>query len=183
MNTKRFFLLSIICCISGILLYAIHKGWIIFNTPDVSTQDITHQMTSIKSLPKKVTLFFWHQNSWQHETKQLVWGEHIAQNSAYLINSWLSLLEDEKIIIKKVMLQTAMLNSSGNELYLSFDRSLCSKEATTYEKWMLIEGLLKTLRENGITPQTVRFLVHHQPMIDVHLDFSASWPIFGFINT
>ena len=162
MNTKKLFLLSIACAISGTLFYAIDKGWIIINTP-VTTPHYTSQATHLPTaLQKKVLLFFWRHDTWHHETTQLVWSEHNAQNIAYLINSWLSLLDDEKITTKKVSLQTAMLNPSGNELYVSFDRSLFSKEDTTYEKWMLIEGLLKTLRENNIICQEIRFLVHHQ---------------------
>jgi len=92
------------------------------------------------------------------------------------------LVDDEKITTKKITLQTAMLNPTGTELAVSFDHGLFSKDATTYEKWMLCEGLLKTVRENGIASQTVRFLIHHQPIIDAHLDFSNPWPIYGFIR-
>lgn len=182
MTTKKLFLLSFACAVIGALFYAMHRGWIIITIPSATSHYAMQAGTLPAALSKKVTLFFWHHDAWHHESTQLVWGEHTAHNIAYLVNSWLSLLDDEKITSKKVSLQTAMLNPTGTELYLSFDRSLFSKESTTYDKWMLVEGLLKTLRENGITPQGVRFLVHHQQMMDFHLDFSSPWPIFGFIS-
>ena len=182
MNTKKLLTLSALCALSGILFYAINRGLIIINTPLTTHPCKTTEPAHISQAPhKKATLFFWHHNAWHQETTQLVWGEYSGQNIAYLINSWLALLDDEKLTSKKVSLQTAMLNPSGNELYISFDRSLFSKESTTHEKWMLIEGLLKTLRENGITSTAVRFLIHHQSMIDAHLDFNSPWPIHGFL--
>jgi hypothetical protein len=63
---------------------------------------------------------------------------------------------------------------------LSFDRSPFPTEWTTYEQWMWIESLLKTVRDNDIRIQRIRFLVHHQELIDYHLDFSNPWPIIGF---
>ena len=48
---------------------------------------------------------------------------------------------------------------------------------------MRIEGILKTIRENNNAIQTVRFLVHHQPLRDTQLDFSFSWPVQGFCKS
>lgn len=182
MNTKTVMKLCIASATIGILLYAIHRGFIIFNAPFLGPVTPTQPISTATAPQKKVTLFFWHHNAWHQETTQLVWGEYNSQNATYLINSWLCLLDDEKITNKKISLETALFNQAGTELFLSFDRSLFSKESTTHEKWMLIEGLLKTLRENGIAPQTVRFLIHHEPLIDTHLDFNSPWPIHGFVG-
>jgi hypothetical protein len=182
MNKRAITLISITCFLGGAIFYAIHKGWLIFNLPCNTLHDQKNTTTAHSPIQKKITLFFWHNESWQKESTQLVWTDHQGQNTLYVVNSWLCLLDDEKITHKKVSLQAAMLNPTGSELYLSFDRSLFFKQETTYTKWMLIEGLLKTLRENGIRPQSVRFLVNHEPMQDNHLDFINSWPIGGFIE-
>jgi hypothetical protein len=84
---------------------------------------------------------------------------------------------------KKVSLQSVVPSPSGVEAYISFDRNPFTKNQSTYEKFMWIEGLLKTVRENGIQLQSIYFLVHHQPLTDFHLDFSNAWPISGFIQT
>jgi len=66
-------------------------------------------------------------------------------------------------------------------VYLSFDHNIFAKEETIFKKWMLIEGLLKTLAFNGIAISYVQFLVQHQQLHDAHLDFSLAWPIQGFM--
>ena len=57
------------------------------------------------------------------------------------------------------------------------------KEANTFEKWMFIEGILRTLKENGIPVQQVQFLRLRVPLNDPHLDFSKAWPIQGFMSS
>lgn len=181
---KKLCITAILCALSGMLWYSLQQRWLIINIPGYSSVD-TIDPLALPLVPqqKNVLLFFWAHQAWHQENTQIVWNEYKAQNMYYLINSWLSLLDDEKLIPKKVSLQAAMFNPSNTELYLSFDRSLFYKESSTYEKWMLIESLLKTLRENDATTHTVRLLIHHQPMTDPHLDFSSGWPIGGFLNT
>jgi hypothetical protein len=90
---------------------------------------------------------------------------------------------EEKIISKAISVQSAMLSPAGHELYISFNRNPLKKEKSTYEKWMFIEGLLRTVRENKIVVQAIHFLIHHQPINDHHLDFSKSWPLVGFLES
>jgi len=81
-----------------------------------------------------------------------------------------------------VSLQNVLISIDETEVYISFDRNLLNEENSTKEKLMLIESLLKTLRDNEITVQQVHLLVHHQEMLDSHLDFSHAWPIIGFLK-
>ena len=76
-----------------------------------------------------------------------------------------------------------MVISSNKELFLSFNKDLFDKQYATFEKLMIIESLLKTMRDNKIAIQSVRFLVHHQIMTDDHLNFIISWPILGYLKT
>ena len=99
----------------------------------------------------------------------------------HLINAWLSLLEEEHILTKKTMLQSALITVSGHA-YLSFDHNILSKEEIIFRKWMLIEGLLKTIAAHDIAITHVQFLVQHQPLHDAHLDFSLPWPLYGFMK-
>lgn len=161
------------------LYFAIEHEWIIFRTPTRNAFTInTHHITS----KKQVNLFFWNRQSWKKETQELLWTEDTARNIQHLINAWLSLLDEEKLLKKKIGLETALLSPSGHEAYLSFDRNPLSKEQTIFEKWMIIEGLLKTLRENEVSLQRVQLLVHHKPLNDRHLDFSKPWPLGGFMG-
>jgi hypothetical protein len=91
-------------------------------------------------------------------------------------------MDEERLMSKKVSLQSVILTPNEKDAYLSFDRYPFSPESPTVEKFMWVEGLLKTLRDNGISLQGVRFLVHHQEMLDSHLDFSNPWPGIGFLK-
>ena len=64
------------------------------------------------------------------------------------------------------------MSENNQFVYLSFDRPLFNEENSTNSKLMLIEALFKTLRDNGIKIQGIIFLIHHQEMLDPHLDFS-----------
>ncbi len=166
----------------GIILFACMNGWIIFKFPSYKS-DIAHYKTNKEITRKNVSLIFWHNQKWNSETLDLIWSNNSNDNVYYLINSWLNLLDEEQAMQKKIMLQTAMTSPSGNELFLSFDRNPLAKESSTFDKWMWAEGLLKTLRKNGVTIQNIRFLAHHQPINDDHLDFNNPWPVQGFIQS
>ena len=75
-----------------------------------------------------------------------------------------------------------MLSASGNDAYISFDRAIFAKNESTFDKWMWVEWLLKTIRMAQIGIAQIHVFVHHQPLIDVHLDFSQAWPTHGFIE-
>jgi hypothetical protein len=72
--------------------------------------------------------------------------------------------------------------TSSRIIYLSFDHNVLNKEETVFKKWMLIEGLLKTILSSNISITHVQFLVQHQQLHDAHLDFSVPWPVHGFMH-
>ena len=180
LTTKQYILVSTTAFILGALLFALYNGWIIVRYPSYHSE-VAEQLSKKAVVKKDVKLIFWHNNKWHTENTHLIWQYDKARTLDYLINTWLTLLDEDSIMDKKVSLQAALLASSDQEPYLSFDRPPFTKAASTFEKWMWIEGLLKTIRENGIALQRVHFLVHHQPMRDSHLDFSHPWPVTGFL--
>ncbi|MGC2310916.1 MAG: N-acetylmuramoyl-L-alanine amidase [Candidatus Babeliaceae bacterium] len=169
-------------CIStffiGIFCYALYQRYIIFIFPAwVSPLSAT---TPKQPLQKKVLIFYPHIETLKSEYKEMLFADQQEKNITTLINLWLSLLDEEHMLPKKITLQTALLNASGNELFISFDHAPFCKQSAAYEKYLLIESLCKTLRENGVTTPFIRFLVHHQPLKDYHVDFSSPWPLSGF---
>lgn len=179
MNTRTLILISCSCALIGALLFAFSQGWIIIQSPS-STKTVP--TTSGAITKKKVTLYYWHHNSWKRESVDLLWADSAAQTLEYLANAWLTLLDEENIMPKKIIVQSVLMTQSGHA-YISFDRYPFEKEhATTHDKLLWIEGLLKTIRENGINIQSVQFLVNHQPLNDPHLDFSNPWPLRGFLE-
>lgn len=178
MKNKYYFIICFISIAIGILFFVLQQEIVIINYPNTRME----QNLSIKATKKLVKLIFWHQNKWKTETQELIWHNDTSKNIYYLINNWLTLLDEEKIMNKKVSLQSVLLSPSEHEAYLSFDRNPFSKQQTTFSKWMIIEGLCKTIRKNNITLQQIQLFVCHKPLQDLHLDFSKAWPINGFLN-
>jgi len=178
MSTQNYIIISTATFMSGVLFFALYNQWIIFRTP-WNDQYILENVVSIQK--KEVTHYYFHGGKWKTEKQELLWQESIDKNIFQLINAWLLLLDEERITAKKITLQSVLISTSGCA-YLSFDHTLLVKEETIFKKWMLIEGLLKTLILNGITISHVQFLVQQQLMQDVHLDFSLPWQLHGFIS-
>lgn len=172
----KLFLICFISTFFGILLFAFQQEWIVVRMPqfgNTSAGIIKHK--------KAVTLHFWHENRWHTENQELLWSNNTADNIFYLVTNWLNTLDAEEVTQKKVVLQAATLSPSGTDAYLSFDRNPLQKEWSTYQKWMWIEGLLKTIRERQLPVQNIYLLVHHQPLIDRHIDGTHAWPLSSFL--
>lgn len=172
---KKYIILSLISGITGVILFAYMKEILIIRYPT----SIANQSTT-DAIKKKIKLTFWHNNTWKQEIQELLWQYDTGANIHYVINSLLTLLDEEHAMSKKVNVQSVLLASSQHEAYISFDRNPFTKKAPTFEKLMFIESVLKTIRENNIPIQQILFLVHHKPLHDQHLDFSKAWPVSGF---
>jgi hypothetical protein len=179
MNSHRLhIIISTSAFFSALLFFAVYNQWILFCTPWIA-KNITD--TSSVMQKKQVIHHYFHGDKWKTEKQELLWTESCEKNVFQLINAWLTLLDEERITAKKVMLQSALTSASGC-VYLSFDHNILGKEEALFKKWMIIEGLLKTILLNNIPVQQVQFLVQHQQLHDAHLDFSLPWPIHGFMK-
>lgn len=171
---------ALICSLAlsvAAVLFAISQQWIIFRLPHVHTQNTPEQVIT----KQQVTLWYVHQNQWKNEKTELLWSSNVSENISQLISSLLLIFEEEQLLDKKTTVQSVTLSSDHMTAFISFDRAPLAKQASIYAKWMMIETMLKTVRENGIKIQNIQFLTNHQPMQDAHLDFSNRWPLAGFI--
>lgn len=159
---------------------AIQRDWIIIQWPHWGTVE----QTSPHIAHKQTVQLFWYQDRWVQEPVEII-ASHTdtAQTIQHLVERWLSWLDEERHIDRKVSLQSAMLTPNGQEVMLSFDRTPFGTESTVREKLAWVESLLKTMRDNGVKAQQVRFLVHHQELQDYHLDFSFAWPVIGYMQS
>ncbi len=180
-------ILASTCILGGALFYAIHQEWLFFFCPHTSC--IKSQKSAADNgesfsvaARKKAVLLFWRHDRWTKEQQDLVWPADKAQAITYLLNSWFTLLAEEQITEQKVTVQTVLLANNGTQALISFDRNPFAKESSTFDKWLFLEGLLKTIRENEVPLETVVFLVRHQPLRDYQLDFTNPWPIGGFFE-
>ena len=164
----------------GIILYGYQKEWIII-IPPYATAIHKSESEDQKLQHQKVSIFFFKHNQWHTEEINSIWSCDAAQNVKTITNNWLMLLEDEKIIDKDVQVVSSIISGS-KELFLSLNKDPFMKQDSTYTKLMIVEGLLKTIHTNKIPVQSVRFLIHHQQLIDDHLNFSISWPVTGYLK-
>lgn len=178
MNIKQYALISASAAAIGILLFTWHKEIIILNLGHT----LSKQETVKASQKKNVQFFYWLNDEMHSEKIQLIFSDTSAINMQQLVSRWLQLIYEEKTIRKKVLLQTATLSFDQQELIVSFDRVPWNKENNTFDKWMAIESLLKTIKQADPTIKKVRFLINQQPINDIHLDFINPWPINGFID-
>jgi hypothetical protein len=179
MAIKNYGYLAGIFLIIGMGYSAFNNEILILRWPLTIAPSVQEQSATTK---KKVKLSYWHHGAWHSETNEILWSTDKTDTLANLVKCWLNVLDEESMATKKISLQSIILTTTGTEAFVSFDHYPFAKDESTFEKWHWVEGLLKTLKDNGIALQSVRFLVHHQELIDPHLDFSQSWPIGGFIQ-
>jgi hypothetical protein len=175
-------IIMLICLTVGSIFYAYQKEWIILLLPNqTASYEIQDRQNDIPTYTQqKIILYFWKDEQWHTEFNSVIWSSDFAMNSKRIINNWITLLEDEKIIDSDIQLVSAIINSH-KEMFLSFNKDIFNMQSSTYTKLMIIHGLLKTIHHNKIPVQSIRLLIHHQIVLDDHLNFSIPWPINGYI--
>jgi len=177
-NYFKTFIVSAAFCI-GIIFFMIYHQWVIIHI-NTGRSAVNHKSLTI--VKKPLRLHFWNEGAWHHEDTELLYSPDVAHNIKYAANRWLSLLDEEALHSKKVIVQSVTLSSGGTTAYLSLDRYPFENESSTYDKYMFIEGILKTLRIQKMSVTHICFLVHHKLLADYHLDFSHPWPLKSFFK-
>ncbi len=176
MTNKNYIFICLAAFIASLILFAYQKEYIIIN---FGTRKPLAP-AAIAAQKQNVPIYFWYQNGWHTEQVSLLFSDNSAANMRQLVSRWAQLLYEERITKKKISLQSATITFDTQELIVSLDRLPWSKENSTFDKWMAIEGLLKTIKMVDPSIKRVRFLVNQQPAQDSHLDFTNPWPITGF---
>lgn len=178
-------LLSVLgALLAGFLFFAWHHQLIIITLPS-HIPGITECTDPL--VKKSAKIWYPHNGSLRHEKSEVLWSDDPATQLKYLVQQWISLINDERPQRKPVLLQaTAALQAepqkNAHSYILSFDRSLFLKESSIKEKLLLIESLLTTIRENIRAIKNITLLAHHEAMTDHHIDLSQPLPIEGFCS-
>ena len=175
-DAKKYSIISVCSFCVAIIFCAIYNQWILFRIP-WSTNEMVHSVIQ----KKHVVHHYFHADKWKTEKQEILWHDTTEKNIFHLLNAWLVLLDEERITPKKTTVQSVLISGSGTA-YLSFDHNILAKEEIIFKKWMVMEGLLKTIASNDIPITHVQFLVQHSIVRDAHLDFSLAWPVQGFIK-
>lgn len=181
MGIKQFLYLSLATFVIGILLFAWRNEWIIIHVPALF-HPAGEKGIAVNKQAIKVS--YYKQENWHTENAETIW-EHgaDAKNSARVAGAYFTLLYEEALTEQKIDIEAAATDQKDTTLYVSLTHNPLPTEATVKEKLMIVEGLLRTLREAVPALNKVVLLVHHQPLTDYHLDFAQPWPIEGFLST
>lgn len=180
MNTYlKYSLISLSFFICGIIFFAFQESWIIINIPQTT---IWQNLQKPQTVQLDSKFFAFKNNQWIHEIKQVIKTDKQTETIQNIVNSWLLFLEEEHILTKTITVESVVLSPTKKIAFISFDHNLFIPQATTYECLMLIEAILKTMRENKIDLQSIQFLIHHKPWTDHRLNMQIAWPITGYTN-
>ncbi len=179
MNKFNIYFISMLLFLFGILFFCYQESWIIINIPqNMEKTPITKPISQEIS----VQLWIFKQNKWISETTQIIKNDDITQTLQNLLNRWFAFLEEEQIISQTINVNSVALSPTNTLAFISLNQNPLNPQASTYESAMIIEGMLKTIRENKISIQSIQLLIRHQPLIDHRLNFSIPWPINGYMN-
>ena len=171
--------ISIVMLLSGILFYGFYNNYIIIRWP---TRNVEVTAKHPLAHRRQVRLYYWNGKHLIYEDKKIIFSSDVQLALSDLTVSWLSFLYEEEILSKKIAIQAGMVDEQKQIAYISLNQSPFRKNQSTFEKLMMIEGLLKTVQESKIPITRIQFLVHHSPLNDYHLDFTHPWPVTGYLS-
>jgi len=171
--------LGLLLFFCGTLLFFIKQNWLIIHwVPGYSGSRATAKIISKKMpLKKKITLYYWKDGVRKREQSSFISLLNKTDDLKLLVGDWLLFLYEERVLSKRIKIETVALSSSKQEAYLSFNQSLCAREWSIRKKWQLINGLCQTIAHAHVGVRSLFFLTNNEAMSDEHLDFSRSWPV------
>lgn len=170
------------CFFLGLLTLLVKRHWLIVHwVPAYTRSDVSVSQSSKHIVHrKKIALYYWKEDGLKREVDSFVWRGDVAEDLKVIVGSWLSFLYEERVLPKRVGLESIALGKSKHELFLSFNHYPFVRSWSIRNKWQLLNGLCRTIVGLNLGVQTILFLVNHEQMQDDHLDFSQPWPVDGF---
>lgn len=107
--------------------------------------------------------------------------ETVAARCDTLMRAWHTVLESEKMLNPGAGLASVVYATTTQELLVSWKKTPFIKTNTLYEKWLIVESMLATLRHAQLPIKTVLMLHNGSPLSDPHLAMERPWPIDGFM--
>jgi hypothetical protein len=166
----------------GAVFFLIQRNWLIVQLT-LGSDDIEEMVRSAKEnvvLRKKVRFYYWKDDKMEIESANFIWLNNRSENLKHLVNNWLAFLCEERIINKRVLLDSVAISKDGQSVYFSFDQNPFNREWAIIDKWNFIEGMLQTIRNVDKEVKRLIFLKEGHIIEDDHLDFSQPWPVEGF---
>lgn len=155
MNKKLFIIFSASALAVGILFFLFYSNRISVNFRFGRDQASNNAL--VRSEKKSVTMWYWINGQFKNEQREILWTPSVLLNVTHVIAGWLALLDQEEAVAQPCTIQDVSLSEGNQELIISLDRVPFGHDDATYDKLMLIESLLKTLRGCQLSIQRVRF--------------------------
>ena len=173
---KKLCIAILLFCI-GSLLFFYQESWIIINIP--TTQDVTVLGNISSKQSKNITIYLWKKDRFEQELSEIFITNNQAQTIQQIVYHFFANYEDMVNSDKQILVQSVILSPSEKQAFISLNHTPFSTQSSTFEKYMIIKSLLKTLLEADLTITHVYLLVQHQPLIDRHLNFQVAWPLIS----
>lgn len=166
----------------GCGLFLMKRKWLIVHwVPSYKKSETLAETLEKQVVPKKnIQFYYWQDDALKSTEEPLVWLASKTERIKLLVGNWLTHLYEERVLGKKIRIESVALSSTEQEVYLSFDQSLFLPEWPIIAKWRIIDALSRTIQSSDLGIKTIVFLVGHEQMTDAHLDFSQPWPVGGF---
>ena len=179
MNYKSLFFRMSISFGLGLCIYSYQKSWIVFRFPFAQESEIIVNQPEQQAKKVTITGYWYTKDRWYQETSTILWSSQ-EQNITQILNYWFETAFQEKVIFTDLHVETVALTNQ-QEALISLDSSPFNSGMSIYEKLMIMESILKTLRMNNSKACYIRFLLHHEPLYDNHLDLIRAWHINGYL--
>jgi len=181
MQYKSVALLSMLATIGGVVGYGYFNEWIIFRNPWATP---SHTVLSSFHLHKKeIQLSFWRHHAWHCEYTTVRLAESLQEQALTILQAWFHEAVQLDFVPRSCALETALYDARASCLYLSCTLSPLDTQKSTYKNLMVLESLLKTIREN--IPhhiQSVQLLVNHTVLENPYIVCTKPMPVSGFIT-
>jgi hypothetical protein len=176
-DKKQIALISILVVVAGIIFFAYQESWVLL----IFSSKKTTEQIQIDSKPTEVTLFFWKHDKWNSEKNSYIQSSDPANNIQTIAHLYFRLLDDEEIIHNDTTVNSVVIHKNNQIAFVSCNQSPFHAQDSTRKKIMIIQGFLKTCKENNMCIPYIQFLINHQPLQDDHLDFTIPWPLSGYL--
>ena len=167
----------------GLLLFFLKRDMLIIRWTGSIEKDHLARLKKVASVQrKKIKYYFFKDDAFHHEDGEMIWrSSDLSKSVTQLVGDWLTILQGQQLISNTVFLKSVAFSFGNEEVFLHFNKTFLSDDASIMKKWHIIECLFKTLRGAGLRVQGVRFFVEDKLLEDDHLDFSQPWSITGFL--
>ncbi|HTM06082.1 MAG TPA: hypothetical protein VL201_02485 [Patescibacteria group bacterium] len=168
---------SVVALAAGVIFGLFHYEYVLWQTVPPLPCVIEKQAPIYQS----ASIFYQKDSTWQEE-KITIAMQELQEVALLLMQHWLEFLQEEGMLPRNIVLERVLVDILQNSLYISFDKSLFFESISTHQKTLIISSLAKTIASLQSSLQRFMLLVHHEPLVDKHIDchvpfYIAYWTV------